>query len=194
MIFNIRGTSGSGKSHIIHRFLNDYLNIPCPEITGAKTKIESYYLPELRVRILGRYQAICGGCDQIPYQVQVCEKIERLKHPNLIFEGLLISHSFKRYHLLAKKVGPIIFCFFKTSPEQCIERVYKRRAIKGKTGVFNEGQIHKDWASVDRCRQKFLEAGHTVYELDSENSVEEFIEIYHKHKEISDTPCDETSI
>ena len=137
----------------------------------------------MATKVLGRYETACGGCDGIGTQNEICEKIIQLKDPNLIFEGLLVSHSFARYSALVKKSGPIIFCFLNTSPEDCIYRVYQRRKLKGTVGKFNEEQIHKDWAAVDRCRQKFIEAGHIVYELDSENSVKDFMEIFNDHRE-----------
>lgn len=181
MIFNIRGTSGSGKSHIVHSILksneHDELFIPNTKI------VEAYHVTSMDVNIIGRYGSQCGGCDGIPTQDVVCGKVKRFSDPNIIFEGLLVSHSFQRYHLLAKKSGPIIFCFLNTTPEKCIERVYQRRVLKGTTGKFNEDQIHRDWAAVDRCREKFIEAGHTVYQLGSETSVEDFIKIYTKHKD-----------
>jgi len=185
MIFNIRGTSGSGKSHIIHSILKDHDHEEFWEVPdNPKTRVIGYSVPSLVTNVLGRYETVCGGCDQIGSQDEVCGKVNRLKHPNLIFEGLLVSHSFKRYHLLTKKVGPIVFCFLNTSPEQCIKRVYERRTAKGKSGTFNEGQIHKDWAAVDRCRQKFIEAGHVVKVLESENSIEEFLRVYNEYKRI----------
>ena len=184
MIFNIRGTSGSGKSHIVHSILNSNDHEVFYEVPGMKSsKIGGYYVPKLETTILGKYDNVCGGCDRIPNQDVVCGRICRLKDPNLIFEGLLISHSLKRYHLLAKKSGPIIFCFLNTTPENCIKRVYERRVAAGKLGVFNEENIHRDWRNVFRCRQQFKDLGHIVYELDSEKSVEEFMEIYSAHRE-----------
>lgn len=181
MIFNIRGTSGSGKSHIIHSILSMFEN---HEITLDGKPI-AYNVPKLQANIIGRYGTQCGGCDGIKTQDLVCGRVIKFKKPNLIFEGLLISHSFQRYHELALEHGPIIFCFLDTTPDDCIDRVYKRRELKGMFGTFNEDQIYKDHAAVMRCKQKFANAGHTVYELESKNSVNDFIEVYTEHMEVS---------
>ncbi len=180
MIFNIRGTSGSGKSHIAHSLLK-YNH---EEVLGKDGKIIAYWIKELNTYLLGKYSNVCGGCDGIKSADLVCERVEKFMEPNLVFEGLLVSHSFERYHLLAEKLGGMVLCFLDTTPEKCIERVYARREERGKVGEFNEEQIYKDHRAVQRCCERFAEAGHIVYELESENSVNDFMEVFMKHRRV----------
>ncbi len=182
MIFNIRGISGSGKSYIVHSILNANEHEPIPEVPGTDIGVIGYHVPSLMTNILGRYGSTCGGCDGFGSQDEICGKVCRLKDPNLIFEGKLVSFSFGRYNLLTKRSGPIIFCFLDTSIEECIERVYQRREKRGKLGSFDEQRLHRHYKDIQNSKQKFVDAGHIVYELKSKTSVEDFMEIYNKHR------------
>lgn len=134
MLFQLRGTSGSGKTYIVNRLMSKF---EFSEI-HKDGKIIGYYCEELNLFLVGSYERTCGGCDTIKTQDEICRRITKgLKREwNVLFEGLLPSHLAERYAKVyrwcEKRDIPVRYYFLDTPVEVCQENVQKRRIRDGK--------------------------------------------------------------
>lgn len=178
-ILDVRGTHGSGKSSIVHSLLKTYEHEP---ILSDEDKILGYYIPELDCAIVGRYSNQCGGCDGIKSAKEVCDRVVEFssKYKNVILEGILVSHTFSRYNELAVQLEDknYKFLFLDTPLETCIDRVKKRRELKGNTKELNPKNITKDWHNIWlKVRSKMVESGRTVVVLKHKNPLPKVLEL-----------------
>jgi hypothetical protein len=130
MVLNIRGTNGSGKSHLVHRLLKEYGAIPL----GDGKKINAYRLENTNVYIVGRYETPTGGCDTIIDINDVNKYIKALaKRGHVVFEGLVATGIAGRWIELARSMPRIkwIFLTLDTPLKKCIRRVEERRRARG---------------------------------------------------------------
>ena len=147
-VINIRGTSGSGKSTAVKKFLNEVKSkTPFPEESFSKTpdKIYGYYCMVDSVRwpvvVLGSYERPSGGCDGISPLSKVFEDVLK-KHNesvHVIFEGLLVSRSKGRVIDLWDSLGQkdLHIIHLTTSLEDCLKGIGERRIKKGNTDPLN---------------------------------------------------------
>lgn len=176
-IYDIRGTNGSGKSHVVHQLLNSN---ETREITD-NGRTQGIYIPSFQCAVLGQYKTVCGGCDQLPnansVNTLVREFLLMREIKVIVLEGLLVSHTFQRYHDLAveveRKGHRYNFLFLDTPLELCISRVESRRETK-KPGQpkFNPRNLIKDFHQIDRVRLRMIEAGRSVKKLNHTKAVE----------------------
>lgn len=173
MILNIRGTHGSGKSWIVHQLLKQ----PHEEIGGL-----GYWIPEWDCGIIGRYSNVCGGCDQIKSADEVVERVHKFadlfKH--VVFEGILVSHTFKRYSDLATELKDkdFWFLFLDTPLAKCISRVKDRRLAKGNEKPLDPKNIIHDWHCIfEKVKQKCLDQHHNVRILNWQNPMPQVLEM-----------------
>ena len=167
MIINIRGTSGSGKTHTARSFLDHYS--PNLEIMDSSGKLVAHAVSykTLPVYLIGSYRNICGGCDAVPDQDTVCGLVRHFSQfGHVIFEGLLISHLYARYkalydELFGKFNIPFVYAYMDTPLELCIERVKSRRLAKGNSKPFNPentiSHYHATWKTYEKFRQDGVE-------------------------------------
>ena len=131
----IRGTSGSGKTWIIKKLMNEYKFTP----VIVNEKIFGYKSKQLNVFIPGRYETACGGCDTIKTQDEICRRVKLgIKNGySVLFEGLLSSHLaerfFKLYSELNESNVDSYFIFLNTPLSTCEENINKRRLEAGKS-------------------------------------------------------------
>jgi hypothetical protein len=105
-VINIRGTTGSGKTTIVRNLIKD--NNFSPAITlseGVACHISDKYV------VIGPYKSGSnfGGVDaikKISYVEPAILKALEIR-PTVIFEGLLISHSYERWLEFSKKIKAI---------------------------------------------------------------------------------------
>jgi predicted kinase len=164
-IFNIRGTSGSGKTHLVRQLVKKREGIT---ITDDAGNIFGYRLPH-NLWVLGRYDDAIkgGGVDNITgrlvkrfqaaglegnsmdaVEAQVRKWAESGRH--VIFEGLIVTSVWGRWVRLAQDL-PMMFLFLDTPMEVCYERVLQRsggRTPKGYPG--NSDLEHKHAAEQKR--------------------------------------------
>lgn len=167
MILNIRGTSGSGKTTLVRNLMRDFP--PEDIVRGAggdkSDRILAYRLPH-DLYILGSYENVCGGCDNFSWKGGTGDFTEGLvrrfaTEGHVIFEGLIISNSWGRWERLCQEdVNNYIWGFMGTSLEECIQRVYNRRAEKGREGVFKEHNLTRVWEGCQKDLAKVEEAGY----------------------------------
>jgi len=176
MIFDIRGTHGSGKSWIVHQLLKKFDFEPVEQL-GIHL---GYYSQQLDTGILGKYRNICGGCDGIKSADEVCRRVRlfKEKYHHTILEGILVSHTFKRYHELAEELGDYTFLFLDTPEEVCIARVRKRRFHAGRTKPFNPFHLKNDYRQIwTNVRVKMGEAGHNIVVLNHRDPMPQVLEL-----------------
>ena len=81
MIIDIRGTHGSGKSHIMRNLVTEYKNVPLQGETYAGNKHHKrldhlgYYFPKWDAVLIGKYESVCGGCDGVKTADEVCRRV-----------------------------------------------------------------------------------------------------------------------
>lgn len=125
MIINIRGTSGSGKTHLVRELMSamtDLKLIPGDSQIGGlathypknkESKAIGYsgtltYPDEIdhRVHVVGRYETACGGCDTIKTQDEICDRVRAFAtRGDVVFEGLLVSVLYDRYRKLCESLS-----------------------------------------------------------------------------------------
>lgn len=162
---NWRGTSGSGKSFLANSFLKSFENSP---ILDSKGKIRGYKIfSNSKIKedtyLLGKYTCVAGGCDTIPTQDEICDRIrEWLPLGNVLYEGLLVSGLFRRYNELADSLPEhhFIFGFLDTPLEKCIEQTLARRAKKGNVKPFDpEKTLAPKFRAILSSREALEAAG-----------------------------------
>lgn len=187
MILDIRGTHGSGKSHIPIKLLRDFYNEKITGLCYPGTKHEQkkghlgYYIEELELAILGKYETDCGGCDGIKTADEVCRRVRLFAtdYENVLLEGILVAHTFKRYHELAEELQDCDyrFLFLNTPKNKCIKRVLRRRKRKGNTKEFNTTNLEHDFKQITtNVYNKMCQAGHNVHILQHKTSVSDVLE------------------
>lgn len=153
-IVNLRGTHGSGKSTVVTKIMAKY---------GATwdTKHKQGYNVELPngevLRIVGRYETACGGCDGIqPYSdiwpaviwgLSLCDHV--------LFEGVLVSTTYGSIGEASEKFGDqFVFAFMDTPLEECVRRVNARRAARGVDPITDTKNIDSKYATIARLGMK----------------------------------------
>jgi hypothetical protein len=140
-IVNLRGTSGAGKSTVVHTLLKMYPN-KAVQFFGAKHNRPLVYEVQIQhdrrpLFIVGPYKTQCGGCDAITGYQNVLPPLldSYAKLGDILFEGLLISGGYgsvgQALGELEKKGHESIFALLDTPLELCLERVNARRTARG---------------------------------------------------------------
>ena len=170
MIFDLRGSSGAGKSYVGHALLERYgrddeiiLEPGNPfNKNKKKPKVGGYRLPGGLV-VLGRYESTCGGLEIGLTGVQTGEYIEQAArlYDHVFVEGLFLSLVYGRYLELQQKLidegYEYVTGFLNTPMDVCHERVLERNGGK-KINV--DATIIKNWTRIHKnIRPAFLEAG-----------------------------------
>lgn len=196
MIVNLRGTSGSGKSYVGFKLLEEYG--PGEEVysteffpnrkTGAprkKPKLIGHVLPG-GLCLAGRYrlkkstrtggEGYSGGVDGF-FPIDELQRmlewlLARDDVHHMLFESLMISGTFQRWLDFSLRYGgPEQFAFatMDTPLELVFERIQQRnggRPIKEETVVKHRRQVF-------RCAEKFGAAGARSYFIDHRYSYEQ---------------------
>lgn len=165
-VLDIRGTHGSGKSFVPHQLLNTqgYVVRPWvghPLTYEGKPQILGYYLPELNLTIIGKYETACGGCDGIKTQAEIKARVEEAsKTGHVLLEGILVAHTFGPWEEFSRPWGDQWrFLFLDTPLSVCIDRVNSRRAAAGKEPLADPKNIVRDHARINALAGQFHKAG-----------------------------------
>lgn len=148
MIINLRGTSGSGKTHLARRLLSlhpvvkphfkqrdiDYTTIKGDKRTySARRANPLYYVGErgnlTSTAFLGHYETPCGGCDTLPdydCAFHLARELHGLGH-DVVMEGLLLSEERHRSVRLGADLRVV---YVDTPLETCLESVNERRRAR----------------------------------------------------------------
>lgn len=156
MILNIRGTHGSGKSWIVHKLLTE---------GSVQLDDQGHWIQRWDCGVVGRYSNICGGCDGIKTANEVVRRVKSFSgmFQHVVFEGILVSHTFKRYSDLAFELPDFWFLFLDTPLATCLARVKARRLERGNKKPFDPKNVIKDYYNIwKNVRRKCLGSGHNV--------------------------------
>lgn len=185
MLVNVRGTSGSGKSHIVTT-LRDMYDTCIPLYNNDRDDVVQYQgrfrLPKARKQplmyllernnepqavLLGHYETACGGCDTIASLDTIFGLARERAEQGLdvIFEGLLVSAEHRRSDELFS-VFPHLVLRLSTSMEVCVDGIQARRDARGDERPLNpKNTLLKDKA-VSSTFKKLQAAGHDAIECD----------------------------
>lgn len=154
MVINLRGTSGSGKTTIVRQLMA----LGSVSVIGSDRKPDAYrlVLPEVHrpLFVIGSYRNVCGGCDSIKSQDEVCERVlSWAPHGHVLFEGLLVSGTFERYAKLDRKVargghGPYVWGVLDTPLAVCVNRINARRRARGQMKPVSPENTEAKYRSV----------------------------------------------
>lgn len=181
-VLDIRGTHGSGKSTVPLTLLKDCSHRPWwghPLTYEGKEQLLGYYIPELNLTIIGRYETACGGCDGIPTQSEIKARVaEASKTGHVLLEGILVAHTFGPWEEYSRPWGANWkFLFLDTPLEECVARVNARRAAAGKGPLADPKNVVRDHARIWALRAKFKEAGRTALWVNNETSIADVLEV-----------------
>jgi ABC-type dipeptide/oligopeptide/nickel transport system ATPase component len=187
-IFNLRGTSGAGKSTVAHTILKLF-NHRVVEWGGASGKKPMVYEVTLRqgkspLYILGGYRTQCGGCDGITdYQTIVPLLLSKYAPKgHILFEGLLISGGYGsvgRSMTLAERKGhTAIFALLDTPLELCLKRIGERRLLRGKTEPLNPKNTEQKFKAARNTQEKLIREGHSCVMIDHKRPVKEVLKYF----------------
>jgi len=163
MVINPRGTSGSGKTTVVRGIMAKGITTP---LGGTARKPDAYQVvfPQAPIDspslfIIGSYENVCGGCDSISTQDEICDRVRAYSTMgHVMMEGLLMSHLFSRYAMLDRELFakgiPFIWAFLDTPLDLCIERVKQRREEKGNFAPLNTKNTEDKWHDMRSVYQK----------------------------------------
>ena len=174
MIINIRGTSGSGKTHLVRQIMDLYHSRVAYRQEGRKQPIGYVYEREGGGRplaVVGHYETACGGCDTIAKMEDIFELVRQSAAQgfDVIFEGLLISADVNRHVDLeewCRANGHELMVVALTTPiDQCLDSVNARRRAKNpdKPPVKEKNTISK-FNGVRKSLERLRQAGVRVEE------------------------------
>jgi hypothetical protein len=169
MIISIRGTSGSGKTHLAREVMAQY-DIQTPDYISGRKRPIFYALRRKGSRktlyALGSYETACGGCDTIKTADEVYGLIHRLsQHGHVLFEGLLLSTEVNRALALPK--GGALHVFIDLPVEKCLEQVNSRRRQKNPEAEdVAEDNTRSKHRGVQLTYQRLMAGGSRVFKGD----------------------------
>lgn len=129
----LRGTSGSGKSHLAREIMAKYEQ-RTPHFTEGRKQPYYYEFRKKGRRtplfVLGHYETACGGCDTIKTADEVFGLVAELRAKgDVLFEGLLLSADVNR----TTEAGKVHNVFIDLPIEKCLAQVNARRRKKDPT-------------------------------------------------------------
>lgn len=185
VILNIRGTSGSGKSHIAFEFLKRF---PHEALTDKDGKVKGYRVDTSSagliydVFILGKYSTVCGGLDGVPTQIMAGELAIKAHAigGHVLAEGLLASAAGPKgaFTDAIYQTGAAIFGILDTPLQVCLDRVRARRAAKGNEKPFNEKNTRDKWTQVHSTAKALDKLGYDVRPIDHTKAFEDVMAIF----------------
>lgn len=181
LIINVRGTNGSGKTTLIRSII-----AAAQEPGGGKLMPSGvpYHHGNIEHRFavaLGDYSKPgCGGYDKVKTQQQAEDSVRQaaagfVPDRVALFEGLLVSGLYQRWHdldvALTKDGHKYVWGFMQTSLDECIARTRARAAAKGRS-LDDPSNVISKFRAVERCRERALQDGRTVWDLDANTPLE----------------------
>lgn len=174
IILNISGTNGAGKTTLVRSLTGPAYNpVDLCRYLDKKERTKTVEgVAGNGIIAVGPYRpgVASGGCDGVPTQDLVRKATEAavLKFPDchVIFEGVVVSTIFQRYHDWAKEEGvDLRFGYLDTPLEVCLANIRKRQEASGKVREIKTDQVEGKWKSIRRRRNKMIEAGLLVYDI-----------------------------
>ncbi len=173
MIINIRGTNGSGKTHLVKRLIASHEMDDVVE----DGKIIGHLLNG-KLYVVGMYtkHGAHGGADTIKTSDEICRRIREFsKYGNVIFEGVIVSTVYQRWADLSEEIDQAwLWLCLNTSLEQCHNNISYRNFCMS----YNKKLVDEKYKTVLRTAERAEEAGKWVLPLsndDAFNRIEEWM-------------------
>lgn len=158
MIIQVRGTSGSGKTWVMKKVMDQFY--PWTPITVSGRKQPLYYVhPEQSLAVLGHYNSACGGCDTIGSARAVYELIQKVQAEwlgvRIVCEGLLLSEDVK----WSSQLKDLRVVFLTTPTADCLTNIEHRRKLVGNDKPLNPKNTENRVGVIERARVKLTDYG-----------------------------------
>jgi len=178
MIVNIRGTHGSGKSHIVRTLLKRYNGQA--ESTNNRGNPANYVVTlgdRSRLYVVGCYVNACGGCDGIQPYAEIWPRVVRFAElGHVLFEGALVSSSYGNIGRSSEVYGDsFVFAFLDTPLAVCLSRIAARRRARGDNRPLNPKNTRTKYESIQRSIGKIRELGRRVVILDHKKAMPQLL-------------------
>jgi len=173
LIINVRGNSGSGKTHLTRQFM-----AMCTNELSADDQFFTYRKHPWAV--LGKYTNVCGGCDTIKTQMDIIDRVEDYTDQgmNVWLEGLLISGMYGSLGAYSEEFGDRwVFAFLDTPLKLCIKRIQQRRKSACNSKPFNTANTINRHETITRTRERLLEMKRRVIDLPHQDALEPLLKI-----------------
>ena len=136
MIVNIRGTSGTGKSHVARQVMGLYTGGKWVFWQGGRKQPIGYVLGRPKgvggpsLAVIGHYETACGGTDTISGYALIFELIRKAHASgyDVLYEGLLLSGDVKWTGSLLPL--PLVVVGLDVPVSVCIDSINQRRWAK----------------------------------------------------------------
>lgn len=190
MIVNLRGTNGSGKSTVAFDLMRRDKKTYAIELAkyqtpkGAPRCVTGYFVPDLDLIVVGRYETACGGGDGIPTQQLVKDSImlATRKARNVFFEGVIISTIFQGYYELATKLRArghaFVWAYLDTPLEICLARIQTRNGGE----PIKEDLVANKVRAIASTRVKAMAAKEQVQDVRYDNATKDVLKILRETK------------
>lgn len=176
MIINIRGTSGSGKSSLARRVMEQYKGTRVRIKKDGRTRPYGYVLQRLdggkALYVPGHYECPCGGCDTIKGLDEVFRLVREAHDAGLdvLFEGLIVCSDHNRTKALHDDGYPLLVVSLNLSVEECVKSINIRRRTKNPNAKeVPPKNTESKWRTNNSIMTKF-EAGGVKAEWHSRES------------------------
>jgi len=177
---NIRGTSGSGKSHLARRILayypNRVLNLFKPEERQPMSCLytNNGHRP---LFILGHYEAVHGGgadtvTRELGFKQLLAAASANEPECDILWEGLLFSDEVTQT-IAVSRLQETHIIFLTTPVEQCLADIRARREARGNVKPLSEKNTVQRVDSLKRVYDRLRTSqapGIKVYRLDREEA------------------------
>jgi hypothetical protein len=185
VIVNVRGTHGSGKSHLVYSILRRYGSEELPaEDHPKKPDGHLVRVPWLGrgLVVIGHYHTACGGCDGVQPFSLIFPRVERYaKSHHVLFEGALVSTSgYGRVTRMVELFGDrFVVAFLDTPLGVCLERIAARRRVRGDDRPVNPANTESKYLSLRRSVDRVRALGARVVLLDHRNAEAQLLGVFH---------------
>lgn len=188
-ILNIRGTSGSGKSHLIREVMARYGAREPYRIEGRKQPLGYMCHRQQHGKplfVMGHYETACGGCDTITQGYNyiygfIRNTIEQ--GYDVIYEGLIMQNEMARaVQLHTDYPGQFTVILLNTPLAECIQSVVARRQERAdkrgkEPAPFNPANTEGSFKSTLNQRPRFKDAGVDFRHLSREDALRDVLSI-----------------
>lgn len=176
MIFNFRGTSGAGKSHLVRELMKRFGFVKPVFKEGRKQPI-SYECGNGKLAVLGHYETACGGCDTIsvPGAMDVVYGMVREWHAkgyHVLYEGVIVQDDTKRCIQAVKDGLPIQVIFLTTPLQDCLAGIQARRDARGDVRPLDPTNTANRIPRLAKHAQKLKAYGVPIHSLSREQALD----------------------
>jgi hypothetical protein len=182
VILNLRGTNGSGKSHIVREVMRRYQH-RVPTWRQERRQPTGYRLwndgADKFLSIVGHYETACGGCDTYKTLDDVFEYVRRMHDEgnDVLFEGIMVSGEWRKTAALHTAGLPLRVIILHTPIDDCLAGIAARRAVAGKAGTLDPKRTIRRSREVESMAEYLRKAGVDVVGASRHTALEYILEV-----------------